>query len=608
MAIDPNIALQVRPPQFADPMESYSKMLSLRGMIQQGQLHGEQLKGAQLENQQHQMALDQTKALNSAYQDSLTVGADGTPTIDTGRLTKALGAGGHGSAIPTVLKGVMDFQKAGSELSKLNTEVADKRADYGGIVGATMAAANHDPRLFLVKAQQALQAKALPPEVVQPYIDHVNQLLEQDPTGESARQVVKQISDQLIAASPAQQKLINEGKTSGAAVSRAESAAKAAGTGATRLELETPGIQADAAQKTRGNAAAQLGAATDQAGYAKVWNALPAGVAMNFPQPAQFDPQTTPAQVRQLGMSAHEQSQAETAAKNAENNVSEYELRLRAAKGDANAKKALADSATEKIRVASVEAQNKWNLQMGSLAAADGEPSEMAKSVANYQAPLTQALSRVPFGMRDAIMQQIRKANPDFDAKNYDTARATELDAAKGKIGTTANAQSTALAHLEVLHDAALALKNSDIRILNKLANGLGVQMGSTAKTTYDAIVHKVGPELSSAYIAGGGAVGERGATEHDFSSDGGPQQILDNIAISAKLLAGKVKGNQEQYDRGTYGRGKQELLSKDAKAALEKLSSGSGGSVPNVTTKEQFDALPKGAIYMEDGHQYRKP
>lgn len=32
------------------------------------------------------------------------------------------------------------------------------------------------------------------------------------------------------------------------------------------------------------------------------------------------------------------------------------------------------------------------------------------------------------------------------------------------------------------------------------------------------------------------------------------------------------------------------------------------GGALPTVTTKEQFDQLPKGAEYMEDGKKYRKP
>ena len=36
--------------------------------------------------------------------------------------------------------------------------------------------------------------------------------------------------------------------------------------------------------------------------------------------------------------------------------------------------------------------------------------------------------------------------------------------------------------------------------------------------------------------------------------------------------------------------------------------NAGGNGNIPTVTTKEQFDALPKGAEYMEDGHKFKKP
>jgi hypothetical protein len=32
------------------------------------------------------------------------------------------------------------------------------------------------------------------------------------------------------------------------------------------------------------------------------------------------------------------------------------------------------------------------------------------------------------------------------------------------------------------------------------------------------------------------------------------------------------------------------------------------GASIPTVSTQAEFDKLPKGAVYMEDGKQYRKP
>src|SRR6185369_7616377 len=102
-----------------------------------------------------------------------------------------------------------------------------------------------------------------------------------------------------------------------------------------------------------------------------------------------------------------------------------------------------------------------------------------------------------------------------------------------------------------------------------------------------------------------GGSVGERGSTEKDFESSRGPDQILDAIGISAKLLAGKIEANQKQYERGTYGSGKQKLLTDEAKATLDRLAGG-GKNLPTITTQKEFDALPSGAEFMEDGKKYR--
>jgi hypothetical protein len=50
-----------------------------------------------------------------------------------------------------------------------------------------------------------------------------------------------------------------------------------------------------------------------------------------------------------------------------------------------------------------------------------------------------------------------------------------------------------------------------------------------------------------------------------------------------------------------------------DTADAIRSYSSGkptapSGKPVPTISSKEQYDALPPDALYMEDGTQYRKP
>ena len=202
----------------------------------------------------------------------------------------------------------------------------------------------------------------------------------------------------------------------------------------------------------------------------------------------------------------------------------------------------------------------------------------VAKGIANYQiAPLGNFALARPQGQ--AIMAEVERQNPQYQAENYNAYQATEKDAVTGKIATSANALNTMMGHLSVLDQAAGALKNGNVQALNSLANSLGVQFGATPKTTYDTIVHRLGPEVTKAYLAAGGSVGERGTNEEDFSSKQSPDQIKNNIAISAKLADSKIAALQDQYQRGTYGHGQQRLITPDAEAARKRLAGGGGGN-----------------------------
>lgn len=228
-----------------------------------------------------------------------------------------------------------------------------------------------------------------------------------------------------------------------------------------------------------------------------------------------------------------------------------------------------ADAALKRLDASKLAAKTVTNINIGS---SNGEPSATAQAVANYAAPYSQAVARLPAAQREEIMKQVMKINPDFHAEYYDNFNKTEKDATTGRIGTTSNAIGTMLGHLNVLNQAADALKNSDIQALNRIANFFGAQTGSTPITVYNTIVHRLAPEVTKAYVAGGGSAGERGANESDFDAKLGPDQIKQNIGISALLAASKIKNNQMQYDRGTYGRGKQQLLSPESDSVRQQL------------------------------------
>ena len=296
---DPSIPLAIKTPQIADPVESLGRALAIKGQIQQQQA------GA-LGIQHEQMQLDQTKALNDAYKDALTVGQDGSTDIDSGKLTNALGQAGHGSAIPSVLKGIQDFKKSGAELNELNGKVATQRADFGGTIGSTVAAANNDPHLFLTMAQHAAANKTVDPELANRYIQHVQQALQQDPTGETARQIVGQISGALIKQSPAQQKLINEGVTAQAAQSRAQSASTQAGTASQRFNEELPGIRLKSEDLQKQNDATLLAAAARQ-GPQALADAIKQLPASRFKYFKDIPANATPEQILAIGTTPAEQ-------------------------------------------------------------------------------------------------------------------------------------------------------------------------------------------------------------------------------------------------------------------------------------------------------------
>lgn len=224
--IDPQIALGVQPAQIQSPMDAYAKALSLKNMMQQGQLGQQQLQAATLENQQRQIALAQTQALNKAYADAITPGgADGSaPDIDTGKLTSALAASNAGAAIPGVLKGVNEFHQSAALLAKTRGEVAAQQTDAAGSLGLALQKADYDPRLFLTLAQHAVNMKAVDPSTITPATSQVALMLQQDPSGAQAKAAVQQLADNWVRLSPGAQKQLNEAKTAQGAADRGTAA------------------------------------------------------------------------------------------------------------------------------------------------------------------------------------------------------------------------------------------------------------------------------------------------------------------------------------------------------------------------------------------------
>lgn len=88
-------------------------------------------------------------------------------------------------------------------------------------------------------------------------------------------------------------------------------------------------------------------------------------------------------------------------------------------------------------------------------------------------------------------------------------------------------------------------------------------------------------------------------------------QQIASFMRGLAKVqrLNAEFSGFKADYisDNGSE-RGMLQAWKDQGRSAPKSPDQSSQGQPPSVTTQAQFDALPSGAVYMEDGQQYRKP
>lgn len=95
MPIDTSIYRLSQPVE--DPIQSYGKVLSLKNMLQQQQMHAQQLQAATLENQQRQHAQDGEKALADALQKNTQQGPDGSQATNHAGVLSDLTAKGQGA-------------------------------------------------------------------------------------------------------------------------------------------------------------------------------------------------------------------------------------------------------------------------------------------------------------------------------------------------------------------------------------------------------------------------------------------------------------------------------------------------------------------------------
>jgi hypothetical protein len=218
MAIDPSIALQVRTARVADPLEGYGRVLSLKNMLQAGQMNQQQLKQAEMQTAQMQRAADEDQAVRGAFQ---AAGGDARKALP-----------GVMSASPktgmALAKQLSEEDKAGLEFKKLRLEHDLKAAEYiGQQLGGVRDQASYDMARERI-ASAGLPVDQMPPMFSPQLVDGYIQ------KGLSIKDRIDQEWKQLD---------YNLRKAEGERAERRDTR------DATRFEAEMPGVRADATLK-----------------------------------------------------------------------------------------------------------------------------------------------------------------------------------------------------------------------------------------------------------------------------------------------------------------------------------------------------------------------
>jgi hypothetical protein len=184
------------------------------------------------------------------------------------------------------------------------------------------------------------------------------------------------------------------------------------------------------------------------------------------------------------------------------------------------------------------------------------------------------------------IIGMVQQKYPDWDQTSYQAKNSIVKSYTSGPESRSINAIGTALGHANELRDAIDALGNGNggIQSLRALGNKIGVEVGDDPVTGFNLIVHRLAPEITAAYVQGGGGEGERTASANDFSPSMSRNQLIKNWSETVKLLQSKVAQQQQQWNTTYQPTRPQDqfatrFFSAPAKQAMARWASETGNS-----------------------------
>jgi len=151
----------------------------------------------------------------------------------------------------------------------------------------------------------------------------------------------------------------------------------------------------------------------------------------------------------------------------------------------------------------------------------------------------------------DSLMQLVNMVDPTYDATQFKTKQGIETAFTSGRLGNTLRSLNVVQDHLDVFKDTAKDLGNDSLQFTNAMGNQIARWTGKPAPTDFGAVRNVVADELTKAILGTAGALGDRTEMRKEVGEANSPKQLAGVVNKWQKLIAGQVKGLQDQYESG---------------------------------------------------------
>lgn len=193
-----------------------------------------------------------------------------------------------------------------------------------------------------------------------------------------------------------------------------------------------------------------------------------------------------------------------------------------------------------------IETELRVNVAKGAMTSPATQDAN-ARMIASYQIkpPDGFALSRP--GAAET-MAKVAQYNPDYQESRFPEVNKAMSAFGPGKQGDITRTLNVGVQHLALFDQAAQAIGNGNVQVLNSLKNAFQTQFGVAAPTTLEGLKQIVATEIEKSVAGGIGSSADRDRLVKSLDGAKSPAQLQAMTDGFRGLMAGQLDGLRTQY------------------------------------------------------------